>query len=46
MSDKIISTSNYVEQDNKLYKITNYESKDGNVTYYGYYVEEFVKVGE
>ena len=46
MENKIKTTSNYVEKDDKLYKIVNCESKDGNMTYYSYYVEEYRKVDE
>jgi hypothetical protein len=44
MTKKIETTSNYVEKDDTLYKIVNYESKDGNMTYYSYYVEKYKKV--
>ena len=44
MSNKIKTTSNYVEKDDKLYKIVICESKDGSVTYYSYYIEEYRKV--
>jgi len=44
MTNKIKTTSNYVEKDDTLYKIVNYESKDGNITYYSYYVEKYKKV--
>ena len=44
MSDKIKTSTSYVESGDKITKIVNYESKDGNVTYYGYYAEEFRKV--